>query len=212
MNILNRLYYYYSKFVKKILIGKCIYHSTIHKTASVNSGCSIYNSVIGKCSYLGYDCEVIDAEIGSFCSLASGIHIGLAEHPTEWVSTSPVFQNVNSSIKKKYAELLLPKDKSTIIGNDVWIGTNAIIKKGVYIGDGAVIGSGAVVTKDIPPYSIVGGCPAKIIRYRFNDNIVERLIKSKWWNLSEIELEKYGIYVNDPELFLDKIEGINELS
>lgn len=206
------LLYYYSKFVKKVLRGKCIVGSRIDKTAKINSGCSVYNSRIGCYSYMGYDCEIINSEIGSFCSLASGIHIGLAEHPTEWISTSPVFQNVsNSSVRRKFASLAIPKGKITVISHDVWIGTNAIIKQGVNVGVGAVIASGAVVTKDVPPYAIVGGCPAKVIRYRFDKETIQQLLQSEWWNYSEEKLMKIGIYANDPVKFVEMGGVICEL-
>lgn len=158
---------------------------------------------------MGYDCEVINAEIGSFCSLASGIRIGEAEHPTTWVSTSPVFQNVNnSSVRKRFAKIDLPKSKRTVIGHDVWIGINAIIKAGVKIGTGAVVASGAVVTKDVEPYAIVGGCPARIIRYRFDDKTIEKLLNSKWWEKDNTVLERVGMYVDNPEEFLQVISRL----
>ena len=200
---MQSLLYYYSKFVRKILRGRCIASSQIDKTARINSGCSVYGSNIGRYSYLGYDCEIINTEIGSFCSLASGIHIGLAEHPVEWVSTSPVFQNVsNSSIRKRFARIDVPKGKRTTIGHDVWIGTNAIIKAGVTIGTGAVVASGAIVTKDVEPYAIVGGCPAKVIRYRFDETIIRRLLASEWWKYSDEKLMMLGEYANSPACFL----------
>ena len=203
------LLYYYSKLVKKYLRGKSITGCKIDRTARVNAGCSVYNSTMGRYSYMGYDCEVINAEIGSFCSLASGIRIGEAEHPTTWVSTSPVFQNVNnSSVRKRFAKIDLPKSKRTVIGHDVWIGTNAIIKAGVNIGTGAVIASGAVVTKDVEPYAIVGGCPAKLIRYRFDDRTIEKLLNSKWWEKDNSVLERVGMYVDNPEEFLQVISRL----
>lgn len=203
---MTSLLYYYSKLVKKYLRGKSITGCKIDRTARVNAGCSVYNSTMGRYSYMGYDCEVINAEIGSFCSLASGIRIGEAEHPTTWVSTSPVFQNVNnSSVRKRFAKIDLPKSKRTVIGHDVWIGINAIIKAGVKIGTGAVVASGAVVTKDVEPYAIVGGCPARIIRYRFDDKTIEKLLNSKWWEKDDSVLKKVGIYVDNPEEFLQVI-------
>lgn len=195
--------------MQKYLHGKRIANSRIDKTAYINSGCSVYGSTIGRYSYMGYDCEIINTEIGSFCSLASGIHIGLAEHPIQWVSTSPVFQNVkNSSIRKRFAKLSVPKGKRTTIGHDVWIGTNAIIKKGVNIGTGAVIASGAVVTKDVEPYAIVGGCPAKLIKKRFDEDTICRLLKSEWWLMDDKTLRKLGVMVNAPDRFLAEIEVI----
>ena len=205
---MQSLYYYYSKFIKKIVRGKCISGSRIDSTSRINTGCSVYGSTIGRCCYMGYDCEVINTDIGSFCSLASGIHIGLAEHPTSWISTSPVFQNVrNSSVKKKFARIPLPESKRTTIDHDVWIGTNAIIKKGVHVGIGAVIASGAVVTKDVEPYAIVGGCPAKLIRYRFDKDMIEKLLCSKWWEKDDTILEKIGHFADNPEVFLIAVGG-----
>lgn len=207
---MQSLLYYYSKIVQKVLRGKCISNSKIDDTACINSGCSVHNSTIGRYSYMGYNCEIINTEIGSFCSLASGIHIGLAEHPIEWVSTSPVFQDVaNSSIRKRLARNVVPKGKRTIIGHDVWIGTNAIIKKGISVGTGAVIASGAVVTKDVPPYAIVGGCPARLIRYRFKEEMVQELLNTKWWDLDESILAKLGLYINNPDAFCKKFKQLN---
>jgi len=80
--------------------------------------------------------------------------------------------------------------KRTQIGNDVWIGARAIVLDGISIGDGAVIAAGAVVTKDVPPYAIVGGVPAKLIRYRFEDDVIQELLKWKWWDLSLDDLQK----------------------
>ena len=203
---MQSLYYYFSKFIKKIVRGKCISGSRIDPTAKINTGCSVYGSTVGRYSYMGYDCEVINTDMGSFCSLASGIHIGLAEHPTSWISTSPVFQDVrNSSVKKKFARIPMPESRRTTIDHDVWIGTNAIIKKGVHVGTGAVIASGAVVTKDVEPYAIVGGCPAKLIRYRFDRDTIEKLLNSKWWEMDENILEQIGHFADNPEAFLSAV-------
>lgn len=200
------LLYYYSKFVKKVLRGKCVVDCVIDSTARINAGCSVYHCSMGRHSYMGYDCEVINTEVGSFCSIASGIRIGEAEHPTSWVSTSPVFQDVkNSSIEKRYARLPVQSSKRTVIGHDVWIGTNAIIKAGVNIGTGAVVASGAVVTKDVEPYAIVGGCPARLIRFRFNSETIEKLLSSKWWEKDDSVLYAVGKYADNPKEFIAAI-------
>lgn len=183
--------YLYGKFFKKILRGKCVINSQIHKTAKINSGANIVDSSIGRYTYTCYDDEIVNCEIGSFCSISDEVVIGGAEHPMEWVSTSPVFQNVkHSGPKKKFAKFDFEGVKRTIIGNDVWIGRRAIIKAGVNIGNGVVIGSGAVVTKDVPAYAVVAGVPAKIIKYRFAQEIINRLEEIKWWDLPEEEITK----------------------
>lgn len=190
--------YFYGKLIKKVLQGKCITNSTIDKTSKINGGCSVIGSTVGRYSYLGYNCELINCQLGAFCSVASNVFIGGAEHPTGWVSTSPVFQSIpNSGPSERFALLSLPRGKMTIVGNDVWIGHSAIIKAGCRIGDGAVIGAGAVVTKDVPPYAIVGGVPAKVIRMRFSEDVIEQLIDLKWWNFSREQLKTIGPYMND---------------
>lgn len=202
------LEYLYGKFFKKMLRGKCVINSDIHKTAKINSGATIVDSTIGRYTYTCYDDEIVNCEIGQFCSISDEVVIGGAEHPMDWVSTSPVFQNVkHSGPKRKFAEFDFEGIKRTIIGNDVWVGKRAIIKAGVHIGDGAVIGSGSVVTKDVPPYAVVGGVPARVIRYRFDEVTIDRLLKSKWWNLPEVELVKYADKINNPDEFLQIIEG-----
>ena len=200
------LSYIYGKFFKKVLRGKCVINSQIHKTAKINSGSTIVDSTIGRYSYTCYDDEIVNCEIGQFCSISDEVVIGGAEHPMDWVSTSPVFQNVkHSGPKKKFARFEFEGIKRTFIGNDVWIGKRAIIKAGVLIGDGAIIGSGSVVTKDVPPYAVVGGVPAKILKYRFDEKTIAELMRVQWWNLSDDEIEKYAQYIKEPEVFVTEL-------
>lgn len=200
---MKSLSYLYSKIMRKFLIGKSIINSKIDNSSKVNSGCNIVNTQVGKYSYIGYDGEIVNCKIGNFCSVASGVRIGGAEHPIDWVSTSPVFQNVkHSGPQKRFARLTLPASKKTEIGHDVWIGYNAIVKAGVTIGNGAVIGAGAVVTKDVPPYAVVAGNPAKVIKYRFDDETIKELESMKWWNLSDDRLSIIANMINNPKEFV----------
>lgn len=128
---------------------------------------------IGKYSYVGQYTTITSSNIGSYTSIASFVKIGHGEHPLDSFSTCSVFYD---NTYKKLTE------KECIIGNDVWIGTDAIILRGVRIGDGAVIGANSVVTGDVPPYAIVVGSPARLLRYRFEEHVRHMLIKSKWWN------------------------------
>lgn len=190
--------YIISKLLKK-LRGKSVLNSTIHKTSKIESGSQVVNSVMDKYSFCGYDCEIINCEIGRFCSIANNVIIGGLMHPAEWVSTSPVFYAGRDSVKKKFQQFKRPNDKKTYIQNDVWIGNHSLIKQGVTIGHGAIIGMGSVVTKDIPPYEIWAGNPAKLIRKRFDDDVIEKLIKSEWWNLDNTQLKKVSTNFYDTE-------------
>lgn len=127
-------------------------------------------------------------KIGKFCSIAENVEIFLdGEHETQNISTYPFGYFKVFKTKKKY----IAKSKGKVtIGNDVWIGDRVTILSGVNIGDGAVIGACALVNKDVAPYTIVGGVPAKIIRKRFDDETIEKLLKIKWWNWSDQKIQK----------------------
>lgn len=127
-------------------------------------------------------------KIGSFTSIAAGVQIFLGgEHRTDWVTTFPF--NVLWEEGKNISGH--PKTKGDVlIGNDVWIATEAIIMSGVTIGDGAVIGARAVVTKDVPPYAIAAGNPAVVVKNRFNDETIQRLLVIKWWDWSDHRIKE----------------------
>lgn len=129
------------------------------------------------------------SSIGRYCSIACNVHIMGDEHPLDRFTTSIV------TYSKKYKNLFKqidfsPKTKSIDIGNDVWVGEGVIFKRGVTIGDGAIIACGTIVTKDVAPYSIVGGVPATIIRYRYSQDIINKLLQLQWW---KYDLSKYQI-------------------
>lgn len=195
--------YYISKFIKKIRLS-AVKNSSVDKTAKIYSGTSFYYSSLAHHSYCGYDCTILNAEIGAFCSIASHVKIGGVAHPVHFVSTSPVFLSHKGSIKSRLAQHdYLPMIKTTI-GHDVWVGEGAFIKAGVCIGTGAVVGMGAVVTQDVPPYAIVAGNPARVIRKRFSDEMIQSLLASEWWNKGDTELTRLGPYINDPQEFIKK--------
>ncbi|MGX5173687.1 CatB-related O-acetyltransferase [Aliikangiella sp. IMCC44653] len=193
--------YIISKVLKRLRIPS-IKNSVICKTSTIEPGSLVVNSTVGKHSFCGYDCSLINTEIGAFCSIASDVSIGGASHPLHFVSTSPAFLSHKDSIKKKYSLFEYNPEIKTRIGSDVWIGERVIIKSGVKIGTGSVIGMGSVVTKDVPPYSICAGNPAKLIRMRFDSNIIDSLLDSLWWEWPDEKLLKYSDYFNDPTKFL----------
>jgi acetyltransferase-like isoleucine patch superfamily enzyme len=137
--------------------------------------------------------------IGSFCSIAENIHVFLGgDHRTDWATTYP-FGHINQTIFNEFNGKGHPATKGDVkIGNDVWIGANATIMSGVEIGDGACIASNSVVTKSVEPYSIVGGNPAKNLRKRFEDDIIEQLIELSWWDMDDYFINKMSPYLCNP--------------
>ena len=146
---------------------------------------------MGRHSYCGERCFCLspDTEVGAFCSIGIEVVLGPSQHPTDWLSTHPFaylpdkkFKDVEYDLRN-YAAV-----KPVKVGNDVWIGDRALIMDGVTVGDGAVIGACAVVTKDVPPYAVVAGVPARIIRYRFDEETIGRLMEMQWWNLPDEDI------------------------
>tara|TARA_R110000803_G_scaffold123365_1_gene191272 strand:- start:65 stop:613 length:549 start_codon:yes stop_codon:yes gene_type:complete len=127
-----------------------------------------------------------DLNIGKFCSIAGGVEFLLGgNHRTDWVSTFP-FGHVSKEIFDEFNGVGHPSTKGDVnVGNDVWIGSNSTILSGITIGDGACIGTQSVVTKDVLPYTIVAGNPAKFIKKRFSDDIITKLLEVKWWELDD---------------------------
>lgn len=132
------------------------------------------------------------AKIGKYCSIAREVLIAPGDHPVHLLTTHPISYS-STAFCPFFVDIKAPKDKAiqhepyerVNIGNDVWVGQRAIIMDGVNIGDGAVIGAGAIVTKDIQPYAIAVGVPAKVIKYRFSSEIIEKLLELKWWDYPE---------------------------
>ena len=154
--------------------------------------------------------------VGKYCSIADGVALGTTCHPIHRLSTHP-FTYFRDE-EHMFGEIMPPKDKIVpyqttkpiSIGNDVWIGRSAIILDGVSVGDGAVIGAGAVVTKDVPPYAIVGGVPAKIIKYRFDDHTIKRLLDSRWWDYPQ-DFIANNLPFDDVERCLEELEANRHL-
>ncbi|OJU28234.1 MAG: hypothetical protein BGN92_07940 [Sphingobacteriales bacterium 41-5] len=201
--MIKRVEYYWAKLLKKIRF-RALVNVELHPTSKVCSGSQLVNVKIGKYSDIGYDCTILDTTMGAFCSLGANIIIGGAPHSLDWVSTSPVFNRNKDHLTKKFAYHEFSLKGETRIGNDVWIANNVLIKKGVTIGDGAVIGMGSIVTKNVGPYEIWAGNPARLLKKRFDDKIIEGLLALRWWEWDDSVIEKNGDVFNSIQKFVEK--------
>ncbi len=170
-----------------------LFSGQIFNNVYIGSKTAISNSSVNRYTYLAGNNRIFNSNIGSFCSIAENVCIGHAEHPYYQFSTSPIFYKKNNPFEtNKFFQQEINEFDSTTIGNDVWIGYNAYIRSGVTIGDGCVIGTGAVVTKDIEPYSIVAGIPARLIKKRFDEIKILKLQNDKWWSMNDEDLLQYS--------------------
>jgi len=170
---------------------------------------SFFSGCIGYGSYIGQNCE-IKANIGRYCSISNYVRVIIGNHPTDkFVSTHPCFFSNRKQAgftyvkENKYEEISLTKDGYHVtIGNDVWIGSDVLLLGGITIGDGAIIAAGAVVTKDVEPYTVVAGVPAKVIKKRFGDEEIIQLLKIKWWNKSKDWIREKADVFEDIDNFI----------
>lgn len=175
-----------SRFRGSIVDARCRVdpQSVIGERSHILSGSLVVNCRMGRYSYVGCDSIIQNATIGSFCSLGRQVFIGLGTHPLKHFSTSPLFYRKRNTfgVTVIKEDLDFEEYGRVEIGNDVWIGACAMVMDGICIGHGAVIAAGAVVTKDVDPYTIVGGVPAKVIGSRFDTSKSDRLMELAWWD------------------------------
>nr|WP_288812021.1 CatB-related O-acetyltransferase [uncultured Sphingobacterium sp.] len=170
-----------------------ISNSQFGKYNHIAPNAQVYTSSFGDFSYVGAESYIYDVRIGKFTCIGPYVKIGLGEHPSQdFISIHPVFYSLAAQTGITFADNQYFKEFSvTNVGNDVWIGAGAIIRAGVTIGDGVIVAAGAVVTKDVPPFAIVGGIPARIIKYRFEQEDITKLLNLKWWDKDIALLKTY---------------------
>ena len=174
--------------------GNRIYSSDVDLKAIVGHDVEILkntyvcgNSKVDSYTYIGPNSSISKSEIGRYCSIAGNTNIGHGEHPLDLISTNAVF------IESPYERFT---HEDCIIEHDVWIGVGAIIKRGVRLGTGSVIGANSFVNKSVPPYAIVVGSPARLVRFRFDEQKIKQIMSTKWW---EKDKEEAGVIIRDLE-------------
>ena len=199
------------KYIQQISIFSSFLNSKLGRYSRIYPFTKVSDTQIGAYTYISYGCIINNCQIGNYSSIARGVKIGLGKHPANFISTSPIFYSLNNPLKKFFVKSQkFTEFERTTIGNDVLIGVNVVILDGLTIGDGAIIGANAVVTKDIPPFAIAVGSPAKIIRYRFSEENMQKLLSIKWWNkdISELENVKDLFQAEANDSFIDKLTDL----
>lgn len=184
----------------------------VHPDTAVESPVTLFGADIwlepariGAFTYFGPNTTFSAARAGRYCSFARGLEVGLPQHPDDWITSSPIpyfpnfmnfegyFQSIAPNWRRELEVTAYKPVPETVIGNDVWIGASVYIRDGVTIGDGAIIGAHSVVTRDVPPYAVVIGSPARIHRYRFDERMIERLLAVKWWDYAILDFAGWDV-------------------
>ena len=221
--ITQTILFFHKNFIlkrKNVSVGRNVFYSFSSIFEGYNTlytNADVTNCYLGVGTYISNDSVFKNTKIGRFCSIGPYVRTIFGNHPTSvFVSTHPAFFSPRKQCgltfteNELFTEFSKPLSKTEnyriSIGNDVWIGANAIILDGVSIGDGAIIAAGSLVNKDVDSYTIVGGVPAKLIRPRFSKQKSEALLKIKWWNMKLEDIEKNARYFVDIDHFLKKFE------
>ncbi len=188
------------------IMSRALYNVVLGEHVAILSGAILNNVNIADFSYISNDSIISNVDIGKFCSISSNVKIGLGPHPSRtFVSTYPAFySNENLGCPTSFRENKIFDDAApkTILANDVWLGANVIIPGGIQIATGTIVAAGSVVVKDVPPYAVVGGNPARIIRYRFSEEQIQALLASEWWSWPIEKIRQSVDDFSDIEKFL----------
>lgn len=189
---------------------ECLLRSKVSHKSEVGISCRISDSTIEEYSYVAEGTILNMVEVGRYCSIGPRVLAGYGIHPTQGVSTSPMFYSTRKQNGYSLGENLFEERSRIIIGDDVFVGMGALLLDGVQVGPGAVIAAGAVVTKDVPSYAIVAGVPARILRFRFESKIIERLNRVNWTRHPDQDYVQKLVAQSffSIEKFLDAVEGL----
>ena len=189
----------------KISLSAVVIDSQVNRGTALDSRVRFYRSEIGRYSHIARGTFVESTSIGAFCSIGGACCIGGGAHPLMSVSTSPVFHSGGNILGTVFSPIEYNPFERTIIENDVWIGNGVRVKSGVRILTGAVVGMGSVLTKDVGPYEIWAGNPARMIRKRFDERIIDILLESEWWLYSDDQRISIAELFGSPEAFIEEV-------
>jgi len=179
--------------------------SSFDKTSEIRRFAKLKNCKIGRYSRVNPNCKFANTTIANYTAIGRDTSIGLGQHPLNYVSTQNIFYKKNNMTNRWVKSINFPS-RPIKIGNDVWIGVESLIMDGVTIGDGAVIGARSVVTKNIPPYAIAVGTPAKIVKFRFEEPVIQRLLEIEWWNFTDKEIDNKIDFFREKEITMSVLE------
>ena len=180
--------------------------SNVGGYAMLGNKITLHKSEVGNFSYFSGNSSICTTKIGKFCSIAYGLLSGLGEHPTNYMTTSRSFySNLSHTGDLLVNHVTFDESKPVIIGNDVWLGCRVFIRNGVKIGDGAIIGAGSVVIRDVEPYSISVGIPARHMRFRFTQTVISELLGLRWWDWETERLKNAAPFLaqTNTDIFLE---------
>lgn len=209
MNILKKIRFILDRKIQISLLAEVDRNTTLEGKNRIIGKADVRGSFLGFGTYVGDGSKIIKAKVGRFCSIAPDVKVRIGRHPTrDFVSTHPAFFSRRDTMsfsfvkEDKFEEFrTLEGGYSVLIGNDVWIGSDVILLEGITVGDGAIIGAGSVVSKDVEAYSVCVGNPMKVVRKRFTEEQIHKLLSLKWWNKDSEWIEKN----------VDKFESIDKL-